>query len=175
MQRQRNLEASPKHKAAEKAARAKVPHQASTNVELAGVLRDLAATCRDAEEGFNKAAKGAHSDELRSLFGDYSRQRELYASELDGLVKRYGGAPGETGHGSGPLRRGWKDLEASIRPKADPEFMLEVADGEESGLKHYDHALALELPDEVRQLLEKQRQAMQRAVAQFRAGAGTKA
>ena len=172
MQRQRNLEASPKREAAEKAATAKVHH---ADVELARVLRDLAATCRDAEEGLNKAAKGAHSDELRSLFGDYSRQRELFASELDGLVKRYGGVAGETGHGSGPLRRGWKELEASIRPKADPEFMAEVADGEESGLKHYDHALAMELPDEVRQLLEKQRQAMQRAVAQFRAGAGIEA
>src|SRR5437868_8064777 len=118
--------------------------------QLVKILRDLASTCRDAEEGFNKAAKGAHSDELRSLFGAHAKQRAQFAAELDKAVQRYGSVPGETGHGSGPLRRGWKELEARIRPKSDPEFMAEAADGEESGLKHYDHALAAELPDDIR-------------------------
>jgi len=70
------------------------------------------------------------------------------------------------------MRRGWRELEARIRPKADPDFMIEVADGEESGLKHYDHALAMKLPQEIRELLEKHRQAIQQAVRQFRSGAG---
>src|SRR5204863_3474502 len=109
---------------------------------------------------------------LRTLFGDYAARRAKFAAELDGLTERYGGLPGETGHGSGPLRRGWKELEARIRPKDDPEFMVEVADGEESGLKHYDRALAMELPEDIRGVLQKHRKEMARAVEQFRTGAG---
>jgi uncharacterized protein (TIGR02284 family) len=138
---------------------------------LIKILRDLASTCRDAEEGFNKAAKGVHSDELRSLFGAHAKARAEFAAQLDSAVQRYGGTAGETGHGSGPLRRGWRELEARIRPKADPEFVAEAADGEESGIKHYDHALAAELPDEIRAMLENQRKVMQRTVDEFRAHA----
>jgi hypothetical protein len=35
-------------------------------MKLLNILRDLASTCRDAEEGYNKAAKGAHSDGIRN-------------------------------------------------------------------------------------------------------------
>jgi len=140
--------------------------------ELTKLLRNLAATCRDAEEGFSKAAKGAHRDELRSLFTDYAAQRAKFALELDRAIEGRGGVRGETGHSSGPMRRGWRELEARIRPKADPEFMIEVADGEESGLKHYDRALGMKLPQEIRELLEKHRQAIQQAVREFRSGAG---
>jgi uncharacterized protein (TIGR02284 family) len=138
--------------------------------ELITALRDLAATCRDAEEGFGKAAKGTHSDELRARFVSYAGQRATFAETIDNTIRQMGGAPGETGHGSGPLRRGWKELEARIRPKADPEFMAQAADGEESGLKHYDRALAMDFPDDIRAMLERQRDSMQRTVHELRAG-----
>src|SRR5688572_12802345 len=107
--------------------------------ELIKVLRDLAATCRDAEEGFNKAAKGVHSDQLRAIFDQYSIERSRFASELDEPIRQNGGVPGDTGHGSGPLRRGWRELETRIRPKDDSQIVLECAGGDESGIKHYDH------------------------------------
>jgi len=139
--------------------------------ELVKILRDLAATCRDAEEGFNKAAKGVHSDELRATFDAYSVERSHFASELDEIIKQHGGATSDAGHGSGPLRRGWRELEARIRPKDDSEILLECADGEESGVKHYDRAVTLDLPEDVRRAIERQQQSIQGAVNRLRASA----
>ena len=79
--------------------------------ELIEALRDLASTCRDAEEGYNKAAKGVHNDDSRSIFDRYSAERAQFARDLDEFVKRLGGQPGDTGHGGGILRGGWVDLE----------------------------------------------------------------
>jgi len=132
------------------------------------ILQDLAATCRDAEDCFNKAAKGVHNDELRSRFDRYSVERGQFANELDQAVQQNGGAPGDTGHGSGLLRRGWKEPEARIRPKGDVEMAQQAADGEESGLKHYDHALAANLPDDIRSLLERQRPSIRVAIDELR-------
>jgi uncharacterized protein (TIGR02284 family) len=56
--------------------------------DLVKILRDLAATCRDAEEGFNKAAKGVHDDELRASFDEYSRERSDFAVQLDEAARR---------------------------------------------------------------------------------------
>lgn len=139
--------------------------------EVLKIIRDLAATCRDAEEGFNKAAKGVHSDKFLVTLDRYSTERSQFAAELDEAIRQRGAAPGDTGHGSGPLRRGWRELEARIRPKNDWEMVLECADGEESGLKHYDHALTQELPEDIRRILTVQRQSIERAVEDLRASA----
>jgi hypothetical protein len=47
----------------------------ATQVDLIKILKDLASTCRDAEEGFNKAAKGVHNDEIRAVLDKYSVER----------------------------------------------------------------------------------------------------
>jgi uncharacterized protein (TIGR02284 family) len=129
----------------------------SDNHELVKILKDLASTCRDAEEGFNKAAKGAHSDELRSAFDRYSKERAEFAAVWDRFAQQHGGTAGETGHGGGVLRRGWSDLEQQIRPKHDNELAIQAADGDEGGLKHFSHALESGiLPDDVRREAQKQ-------------------
>jgi uncharacterized protein (TIGR02284 family) len=124
------------------------------DLQLSKVLRDLASTCRDAEEGFNKAAKGAHSDDLRALFDRCSDERAQFAAEYDEFLRQQGDRLGETGHGGGPLRRGWVDLETRIRPRDDHELAALAADGDEGGLKHFERALALDaLPTAVRQTI----------------------
>ena len=75
--------------------------------ELVKILRDLASTCRDAEEGFNKAAKGVHNDEYRSILDGYSVERAKFAAEWDDLLRQNGSEPGDQGHPGGPARAGW--------------------------------------------------------------------
>jgi uncharacterized protein (TIGR02284 family) len=138
---------------------------------LIEALGDLAATCRDAEEGYNKAAKGVHDDSLRSLFDKLSTERSQFARELDEQSSRLGGKPGQTGHGGGVLRRGWVDLEQRIRPKDDSEIVENCLAGEEGSLPHYEHALALPFDEEVRGLLRRQEELIRASLDQIRSSA----
>jgi len=88
----------------------------SIMADIIRVLNDLIATCRDSEEGFGKAAKGAHSDRLRDRLIAIARERADFSDELREEVRRLGGEPAESGHQSGIQERGWRELEASIRP-----------------------------------------------------------
>ena len=88
------------------------------------ILNDLIASCRDSEEGFGKAAKGVHNDNLRNRFTGIARQRSDFADELARHVRDLGGEPAASGHLSGIQQRGWRELETSIRPKTTRRFSL---------------------------------------------------
>ena len=128
--------------------------------DIIDTLNDLLATCRDSEEGFGKAAKGVHSDELRNRFTRIARQRGDFSDELARQVEALGGEPANSGHLSGIQQRGWRELETSIRPKDDGTFLAECQAGEENTLRHYDQALARELPAGVAPVVEQQRAAV---------------
>ena len=132
------------------------------------VLNDLIATCRDAEEGYGKAAKGVHSDELRDLLTRYSSQRADFAGELESLTRNQGRDPETTGRIGGVLHRGWVDLETRIRPKSDEEFIDNCLDGDTATLNHYERALADPLPPSVRAVLDRHVNLVRRALNEFR-------
>lgn len=108
------------------------------------ILNDLIATCRDSAEGFGKAAKGAHSDQLREQLTEISRSRAEFADQLTQLTKSLGFDPGTAGHVGEILHRGWVDLETRIRPETDGHLIEDCRRGEEGTLKHFDSALARE-------------------------------
>jgi uncharacterized protein (TIGR02284 family) len=136
--------------------------------DIIETLNDLVATCRDSEEGFGKAAKGVHSDDLRNRFTRIARQRAEFSDELSRQVEGLGGRPAESGHISGIQHRGWRELETSIRPKDDATFLAECQTGEENTLRHYDQALARELPAGVAPVVEQQRAAVAQALVDLR-------
>ena len=131
-------------------------------------LNDLIAACRDSEEGFGKAAKGVHSDELRGRFTRIAKQRGDFADALAEEVRGLGGEPAASGHLSGIQHRGWRELEESIRPKDDATFVAECLTGEENSLRHYDQALARDLPESVRSVLDQHRAAVAQAILDLR-------
>jgi uncharacterized protein (TIGR02284 family) len=141
--------------------------------DLIKIYRDLASTCRDAEEGLNKAAKGVHDDELRRILDVYSVERSQFAAEWDEQVRAIGAEAGDTGHGGGVLRAGWNDLEQRIRPKEDAETMQQAATGDEGGLAHFEHAIAEGIPQEARDIAERQMMGIRSAVEHIRMSAGT--
>jgi uncharacterized protein (TIGR02284 family) len=136
--------------------------------DLLDTLNDLIATCRDSQEGFGKAAKGVHSDNLRHRFTGIARQRVDFADELAGYVKKMGAEPAVSGHRSGIQHRGWRELEESIRPKDDGSFLAECETGEENTLRHYERALARDLPAPLRPIVERQRLSVQEALLELR-------
>ena len=131
-------------------------------------LNDLIASCRDSEEGFGKAAKGTRDDNLRNRFMGIAQQRANFADELTREVRAAGGEPAISGHLSGIQHRGWRELETSIRPKNDTQFIEECTTGEENTLRHYEHALTLDLPESMRSLIERQHLTVQETILQLR-------
>jgi uncharacterized protein (TIGR02284 family) len=143
-------------------------HPAKYMGEILNTLNDLISTCRDSEEGFGKAAKGVHSDNLRNRFTGIARQRSDFADELARYVKKIGVDPPASGHQSAIQHRGWRELEESIRPKDDASFLAECQQGEENTLRHYEHALSKDLPAPLRPIIERQRLAVQEALLELR-------
>jgi uncharacterized protein (TIGR02284 family) len=116
-------------------------------------------------EGFGKAAKGVHSDELRKRLIRIARQRAEFADEPAGQVKAIDGEPAASGHLSGIQHRGWRELETGLRPKDDATLLAECQTGQENTLRHYDQALRRELPAGVLPVVEQQRAAVAQALA----------
>ncbi|HET8550735.1 MAG TPA: PA2169 family four-helix-bundle protein [Bryobacteraceae bacterium] len=104
-------------------------------------VNDLISTCMDSNEGFLKAAKGIHDDELRETLTRIANRRAEMADELRRSAEGLGGQPAQRGHGGGVLRGGWVDLEQRIRPKDDATFVAECRRGENGTLTHYRDAL----------------------------------
>ncbi len=133
--------------------------------DLIELLNDVISTMRDAEEGYAKAAKGAHGDELRRVFDSCVQRRREFASRLRDEVKRLGGEPAAAGHRGGVLHRGWVDLEERLRPKEDPEFLADCQNGEAETVKHYERALAQEnVSEDIRRILQAQLADVRRTV-----------
>jgi uncharacterized protein (TIGR02284 family) len=131
-------------------------------------LNDLISTLRDSEEALEKAAKGAHADDARLTFDAIAVKRRNFASEISEVVRRLGAEPAELGHGGGPLSAGWVDVEARIRPKSDAEFLADIQKGEMNLLRHYEHALATDLPGDVRVIVDGQYQSAVDTIRQLR-------
>jgi uncharacterized protein (TIGR02284 family) len=134
---------------------------------LIEVLNDLISTSRDGEEGLGKAAKGVHDDRLRDLLTGFAKQHSDFAGKLQEEVRRLGGQPAERGHAGGVQHRGWVDLETRIRPKDDRSFLEECRSGEEGTLKHFQHALAQDLPEDLRKMVELESRVIQGFIDRF--------
>lgn len=126
------------------------------------VLNDLTSTCRDSQEGFSKAAKGAHNDDLRRVLMDIFEERGRFVEELQNLVAPEGNDPADLPHDGGPMHRGWSELEANIRPKSDAELVGNCLDGDSTTLDHYAHAV------ESGVLSDQQRIAVERQLVRIR-------
>jgi uncharacterized protein (TIGR02284 family) len=119
-------------------------------------LNDLIETCKDAEQGFRDAADAVARQELKELLNEYARQRSQFATELQNQVIRLGGDPQKTGSVSGSFHRGWINLKAAITGKDEHAILSEAERGEDAAVKNYQEALAQDLPDDLRSVVEKQ-------------------
>ena len=124
-------------------------------------LHDLIATCHDAEEGYGKAAKGVHNDDLSDRLAEISGERRRFADELSQFITQTGDVARVDEHEGGILHRGWVDLETRIRPKDQNDLLRDCINGDGGTLKHYLHALEQDLTEAMRSTVERQRSAVQ--------------
>ncbi len=134
------------------------------NKKTVAALHDLVATCNDAAEGFAKAAKGVHDEDLSNWLAQASADRDRFADELGRAIEGLGGQRQVDLHEGGILHKGWVDLEERLRSterhlhsKDDKEIVRECIAGDSGSLSHYDHALAQELNPDLRMTIIEQR------------------
>ncbi len=127
-----------------------------SNDEAISTLNGLIQTCKDGEEGFRDASDGVQSGSLRTTLGEYARQRAKFAGELQAEVIRLGGDPERSGTVAGSLHRGWINLKSAIGGKDDHAILGECERGEDAAVKNYEPALNIELPQDLRSIVERQ-------------------
>lgn len=119
-------------------------------------LNNLIETCRDGQDGFKTAAEGVNNPELKELFHAYSRQRASFAGELQDEVRRFGGEPDTTGSVTASLHRGWMGLRAAVTGGDEASVLAECERGEDAAMSNYRAASSVDLPANVRQVVERQ-------------------
>ncbi|MEO6186898.1 MAG: PA2169 family four-helix-bundle protein [Steroidobacteraceae bacterium] len=119
-------------------------------------LNELLETSRDGELGFKRAAEEVKEPQLKSMFLKQAQQCQVAARELAAQITALGGSVEEGGSVTGALHRGWVNVKAAMTGHDTLAVLEETERGEDYAKKVYTEALELDLPIEVRQMIERQ-------------------
>ena len=128
----------------------------ASNEEVISTLNNLIETSRDGQNGFQTAAEGVKNPDLKSLFYAYSQERARFVGELQDEVRRLGGDPETSGSVAATLHRGWIDIKSAVTGGDEGSVISECERGEDSALRNYDAALEVDLPANIRSIIERQ-------------------
>jgi uncharacterized protein (TIGR02284 family) len=123
---------------------------------VASVLHSLIETCKDGQEGFQKAAENVRTPDLKALFSALATQRQEFVSQLHDLARRLGEDAESAGPASVP-HRGWMDLKSTLISGGEHAILAECERGEDAAVAEYRGALdRKDLPPNVRSVLHLQ-------------------
>ena len=93
---------------------------------------------------------------MKTLFNQRASECGQAAQELQAIVIRLGGDPEDSTSMSGDLHRRWVDLKSLITGKDDEAILNECERGEDVAKKSYHKALEKALPEDIRQIVQRQ-------------------
>jgi uncharacterized protein (TIGR02284 family) len=121
------------------------------------VLNSLIETLKDGQHGFRVAADDVQNSDLKSVFQKYSLQRSQFAGELQSEAVKLGEAePEETSSSAGVLHRAWINLKSALAGGDEHSVLAECERGEDSAVSEYQEALEKDLPQNIRDIVERQ-------------------
>ncbi len=124
--------------------------------DVVDCLNNLIETSKDGEYGFRTCAERATSPDLKATFSKRATGCASAATELQGLVRQYGGEAEDSGSMAGSMHRGWVSVRDAMSGSSDQSILDECERGEDSALAQYRKALKEDLPDDVKQVVQKQ-------------------
>jgi uncharacterized protein (TIGR02284 family) len=128
------------------------------NDDIISTLNELIETSKDGEAGFRTCAEDIRDPQLKKLFLNRAQSCATAATELQQLVRTYGGDPETSGGLGAALHRRWVDIKSTISGHSDEAVLAECERGEDVAVRSYRNALEKSLPSEVRALVERQYQ-----------------
>ena len=136
--------------------------------KITSVLNDLVETSKDGEQGFRTAAEDTRNPELRNVFLARAQDCARAVADLQQVISRLGGEPQERGSIAGAVHRGWVNLKAAAGGRTDLAILEECERGEDVAKARYRKALESNLPEDIRTIVQKQYDGVQRIHDQVR-------
>lgn len=130
--------------------------------DVLDVLEDLVECCKDGEYGFRACADNAKRDDLKSVFMQRADDCQRGARELQEQVRSLGGETDDSGSALGAVHRGWVSVRSTLSTYDDKAMLEEAERGEDNALARYRKALQKPLPSNIREIVERQLQGVQR-------------
>ncbi len=135
------------------------PNSAPLNDRIASILSELTEFINDGIAGYDRAARESANPEFQNYYRDLADQRRKFADELNMQITRFGGIPERDTTIKGKFYRQWMDLKAAFAGSDERAILDSNIYGEEWAQKAFNDALDnYELPDDLRTLIERQRQ-----------------
>ncbi|MBC5784570.1 PA2169 family four-helix-bundle protein [Ramlibacter sp. USB13] len=130
--------------------------------DVIDVLKDLVECCKDGEYGFRECAEQAKREDLKSTFLQRADDCRRGAQELNDCLRQYGAKTEDGGSAMGAMHRGWVSIKSKLTTYDDKAVLEEAERGEDNAKARYMKALQKNLPSDVRQVVERQYQGVQR-------------
>lgn len=115
--------------------------------EVIAGLNNLVEICLDSQKGFEGAAYGVRFADYRTLFESFAQERALFVTELQNLVRHFGGDPVTSGTASGTLQRGLMEVTSIVSGESESAILGESVQGESAVLQNYEEAIQKDWPD----------------------------
>lgn len=134
------------------------------NDDVISTLNHLVETCYDGEYGFKACIDRTKAQNLKSVFEERKRDCASSAAELSSEVVRLGGKPEDSGTVGGAVHRGWVAVRDLLTSDSDNDLAVleECERGEDIALGRYRKALKEALPSDIRAIVERQLQGVQK-------------
>jgi uncharacterized protein (TIGR02284 family) len=131
---------------------------------MARAYNDLVEINETGAKGYQEAAEGASSPQLKSQLSQFSQQRAQFASELKQHASQFGINPSEgntiegvVADAAAAVHRGWINIKSVVTGQNDNAILGECETGDSVALEAYEQALKAEgLPAEVKNIIQKQ-------------------
>jgi uncharacterized protein (TIGR02284 family) len=133
---------------------------ASTSENIVDVLQELTEFVNDRIEGYERAVKESKNPEFQTYYRKLASQSTDFSNELNSYIRSYGGDMERDTTIKGKFYRQWMDVKAAFTGRDEEAILGSNIYGEEWAIKAYNDALESgNLPPEIRQAVDRQRQA----------------
>ena len=124
------------------------------------VLQELNQFVNDRIEGYKRAASETKDPVHQSYYKDLVNQSNQFSNEINREISSFGGEMENSTTAKGKIYRGWMDVKSTVTGNDEKAIIDSNLYGEEWAQKAYNDALEhkTELPENVVQLVEKQKQ-----------------
>ena len=124
--------------------------------EVIATLNGLFATINDVEDGFLTCAEQVKSADVQALLDRAAKFYQDRSAVLEATIKEFGGEADTSESLTGTLHCAWLDVMSSIADMDDHAILAECERGEAAIKAAYESALAQDLPEPIRQMVEQQ-------------------
>jgi uncharacterized protein (TIGR02284 family) len=130
--------------------------------DVIDVLKDLVECSKDGEYGFRECAEQVKREDLKTILLQRADDCRRGAQELNQLLRELGASTEEGGSAMGAMHRGWVSIKSKLSTHDDKAVLEEAERGEDNAKARYTKALQKNLPPNVRMVVERQMQGVQR-------------